>query len=174
MLAGLYDIVSQKIMLEMAVNMESSNNYQVSRYNATKHGLKAKDAVLPWENIQDFESLQNCLIDEYQPKTPTQHELVGQLTQIFWRQRRIFTAENAMLEAEAETKIRRNHQYSSFKGFNELTSYDKIICNSSIERIDTTDKLIRYDAHLSRRLARTLGLLHQLKMVENSSNTVNC
>ncbi len=154
--------------------MESSNNYQVSRYNATKHGLKAKDAVLPWENIQNFESLQNCLIDEYKPKTPTQHELVEQLTQIFWRQRRIFNAENAMLEYDAEEQIRSRSQYRTFKGFNELTDANKIICNSSIERIDTTDKLIRYDAHLSRRLARTLGLLHQLKMVENNVNTVNC
>lgn len=152
--------------------MENTNNYNVSRYNATKHGLRSQDAVLPWESAASFEELQNSLFEEYAPTTATQRELVEQLTQIFWRQRRMFFAENSMMKIEAEN----NFSIPSFNGYDavELTPNQQVICNSMAGKIDNTDKLIRNDAHLSRRLARTLGLLHQLKMVENNSNTINC
>lgn len=146
------------------MTMENTNNYNVSRYNATKHGLRSQDTVLPWESVDSFEELQNSLFEEYAPSTPTQRELVQQLTLIFWKQRRLYLAENALTKFEAARKF-----FPSYVGAEEIAPNPKyqIIYDAASGNIES-ERLIRYDAHLSRRLIRTLSLLHQLKVLEQS------
>ena len=124
---------------------------QEYRLNATKHGIRANTAILPWESSCDFNELQDSLYAEYKPSTPTQTELVNKLIWIFWRQRRVISAENSILKSAAEKELSKGHS-------REITVYNYN---------DGFDTLSRYDAHLSRRLNRTLSLLVQLKNMEN-------
>ena len=112
------------------------------------------------------QDLQNSLFEEYAPSTPTQRELVQQLVQIFWKQRRIYSAENAIAQCEvAQIDDLRKKIWDDDKY--ELTPGEETSCNAIAGNVES-ERLIRYDAHLSRRLIRTLGLLHQLKVLENS------
>lgn len=153
----------------MAAIIETKGRYGVSRYNATRHGLRSTEMVLPWENVQDFDRLQKSLIAEYAPTTPTQRELVNQLIGIFWRQRRVVAAENAVLQQDASDEMRRNSAFDHRT--DELSPYQQRICMSSMGNSSGIEVLARHDAHLSRRLNRVLGQLYQLKTIENGDAT---
>lgn len=145
----------------------TKGRHGVSRYNGMRHGMRAKEAVLPWENAQDFEKLQKNLFTEYSPQTPTQCELVLQLAGIFWRQRRVVAAETAFLEQEAlEAMMRSGAPHRT----DEMSPYQRRICSASMGNSGGIEVLARHDAHLSRRLNRVLGQLYQLKTFENVDN----
>jgi hypothetical protein len=54
--------------------------------NARKHGLQSKHLVFRTEEErQEFDALQNDLLDEYQPSGRTELELVGKVAVAFWK-----------------------------------------------------------------------------------------
>lgn len=67
----------------------------LSRLNATRHGLLAKQTVLPWEDRSDYDALLAALLEEHRPFGPTQEHLVEELAGIVWRKRRLRLAEAA-------------------------------------------------------------------------------
>ena len=73
----------------------SKGHYDVTRFNAVKHGVLSKHAVLPWEDVADYERLLEGLVDEHKPRGPTEEHLVEELAGIMWRKRRLRLAENA-------------------------------------------------------------------------------
>lgn len=75
----------------------ANNHYEAVRYNALNHGVLSKLAVLPHEDVSDFEHLREALVIEHQPSGPTQLHLVEELVAIMWRKRRILLAENAKI-----------------------------------------------------------------------------
>ena len=72
-------------------------NYQLSRYNATRHGILSKEILLPWENPKDHEVLYRSLIQEYAPAGSTEEHLVEEIAGIIWRKRRLRQAETSVL-----------------------------------------------------------------------------
>jgi hypothetical protein len=70
-------------------------NYEVTRFNALRHGLLSKYAVLPWENREEYLTLVEALVAEHKPQGPTEEHLVEELAAAIWRKQRLRLAENA-------------------------------------------------------------------------------
>lgn len=71
--------------------------YQVRRLNAVKHGIFAKEAVLPHESREEFEDLLVQYEADFAPATATENTLVEELASIVWRKKRLLKAENAKI-----------------------------------------------------------------------------
>ncbi len=67
--------------------------------NALKHGLLARDAVLPSEDLADFDSQLSALEADIQPANSLESELVRQIADAQWRMRRLTRLETGFLAA---------------------------------------------------------------------------
>ena len=72
-------------------------NYASVRFNAMKHGILSKLAVLAHEDHAEFDSLLGALIDEHRPGGITERHLIEELATIIWRKRRVLLAEGAKI-----------------------------------------------------------------------------
>lgn len=68
----------------------------VVRLNAIRHGLLARDAVLPGENAAEFEDLWKDVWAELSPVGPIEELLVERVVNAMWRLRRSTRAETAL------------------------------------------------------------------------------
>ena len=80
-------------------------SYGNSRFNATKHGLSGRSVLLPWEDASEFETLLDELVEEHQPRGPTERHLVLEVAGVMWRQRRVLQAEVAEVRDELRNLI---------------------------------------------------------------------
>jgi hypothetical protein len=71
---------------------------QRSSQNALRHGLTARSAVIPSEDPAAYQRHCRQFMDEYQPATPTETQLVQQLADTSWRINRIPLLEADVLE----------------------------------------------------------------------------
>jgi hypothetical protein len=74
---------------------------QRSALNALTHGLTARTAVLPSEDLAAFEQHRRQFLDEYRPATPTETQLVHELADTAWRLNRIPLLEADLLARAA-------------------------------------------------------------------------
>jgi len=70
-----------------------------SSQNALRHGLTAQTAVLPTEDLDSYQRHCRKFFDDHQPATAAETELVQELADTSWRQRRI-----PLMEAELLTR----------------------------------------------------------------------
>ena len=70
----------------------------ISSQNSTIHGLAAKTLVLTNESRDRFQALLQSYVDELQPQTQIEMDLIEQMTVSKWRQRRLWGIESAMLD----------------------------------------------------------------------------
>jgi len=68
---------------------KSSEGKSVVSKNATKHGLLAQDAVLPYKNYDDYVSLLSELTEEFQPSGVIENSCVVRIANSLWRLERI-------------------------------------------------------------------------------------
>jgi len=69
--------------------------YARTRWNATKHGLAARNVVIPGEDPAEFERLLEDYKDEWAPRGRTQARLVEELAAIDWKLMRYERVEQA-------------------------------------------------------------------------------
>lgn len=72
-------------------------SYEAVRFNAMKHGILSKLAVLAHEDHAEFDDLLAALIDEHRPTGITERHLIEELAIIIWRKRRVLLAEGAAI-----------------------------------------------------------------------------
>src|SRR6266700_2939856 len=75
--------------------IEATSRTELTRFNATRHGILSRFTVLPWESKEEYESVLGALVAEHAPQGPTQEHLVEELAHIMWRKRRLRLAEAA-------------------------------------------------------------------------------
>ncbi|MER2539479.1 MAG: hypothetical protein ABTQ26_09580 [Azonexus sp.] len=73
------------------------SNYEPVRFNALKHGILSRLAVLAHEDHAEFDNLLAALIDEHRPAGMTERHLIEELATIIWRKRRVLLAEGAKI-----------------------------------------------------------------------------
>ena len=66
------------------------------RFNALRHGLTAKHAVLENENEQEFQEMLEAFEAEHQPIGPTENLLVQQMVMAAWRLQRLRALETGL------------------------------------------------------------------------------
>src|SRR5215813_8700435 len=72
------------------------------RFSAFKHGLLARDVVLPGEDTEVFEDLWNQVRAKFPPVGPIEEFLVDRIADTMWRLRRWTRAETALLHSRAQ------------------------------------------------------------------------
>ena len=82
---------------EEAAPVARSGNYEPVRFNAMKHGILSKLAVLAHEDHAEFADLLAALIEEHRPAGMTERHLIEELATIIWRKRRVLLAEGAKI-----------------------------------------------------------------------------
>jgi hypothetical protein len=70
-------------------------SFDVTRFNALRHGVLSRYTVLPWEDLGEYRALLEALAEEHAPQGPTEEHLVEELAGIVWRKRRLRLAEAA-------------------------------------------------------------------------------
>jgi hypothetical protein len=82
-----------------AINTEDEpqSNYEAVRYNAMKHGILSRLAVLAHEDAGEFGGLLAALVEEHQPAGATEMHLIEELAAVIWRKRRVLLAEGARI-----------------------------------------------------------------------------
>jgi len=83
--------------LPPATELSRSAGYDNVRFNALKHGVLSKHAVLAHEDSAEFNELLGSLAAEHAPAGPTEMHLVEELAGIIWRKRRVLQAEAAAI-----------------------------------------------------------------------------
>ena len=89
---------------------------QRSSLNALRHGLTAASPVLPSEDRAAYESHRRQFFDKYQPATPTESQLVQELSDTSWRLNRIPLLEARLLSATDGLPILDAHRLHSNLG----------------------------------------------------------
>ena len=74
-----------------------SAGYANVRFNAIKHGVLSRHAVLAHEDGAEFGDLLAALVAEHAPAGPTETHLVEELAGAIWRKRRVLQAEGATI-----------------------------------------------------------------------------
>jgi hypothetical protein len=83
-------------MTEIKPNLPAgTSGTDVTRFNALRHGVLSRYAVLPWEDADEHRALVAALVAEHAPHGPTEEHLVEELAGILWRKRRLRLAEAA-------------------------------------------------------------------------------
>lgn len=85
-----------------AANEVPQSNYEPVRYNAMKHGILSRLAVLAHEDAGEFGDLLAALVEEHQPAGATEMHLIEELAAIIWRKRRVLMAEGASINQGLE------------------------------------------------------------------------
>src|SRR6266849_4366931 len=71
-----------------------------SSRNSLSHGFAAKSVVLPTESQEDFQSLLDSYVDQFDPQGGVEMDLVQTMAAARWRLRRICSIETALLDKE--------------------------------------------------------------------------
>ena len=141
----------------------------VIRENAQKHGLTAKHVVLRHEDTNEFDELEASIVDEYQPQSPQEYRLAGQIAQNYWRllrSRRVETAtfENRLDTLKVRLKIDPKAPIDNDKGLS--------ICMSNHAK--DFDTIRRYETTIERAWYRAIRELRVAQKQRRQEDAANC
>ena len=112
------------------------------RYNALKHGFRARTVLAPGENFEEYDVFRQGFYDQWKPANPTETAFVEQVATAFWRLERVRRIEAEMMEDDIERCTKR------YKN-------DKVTLGFSIARDlaphNTYNKLGLYEARIDRK-----------------------
>ena len=137
--------------------------------NALKHGLLARDAVLPSEDPAEFDRQLRELEHDLRPENSLEFELVRQIADAQWRMRRLVRIETAFLAGAIEAQ--RSHE-EIFNPDNIQPGREgetQLLGAGLLDRTQALLHLARYDAHLGRRYYRAIAELGRLRKLERAA-----
>jgi hypothetical protein len=112
----------------------------VVRFNALRHGLLARDVILPGEDIDAFEELWNQVRSDLSPVGRLEEFLVDRVINAMWRLRRLARAETAflywrmhVLKADRLAEWVRSFEESLLDGLSFTTITDKASHGEAVE-----------------------------------------
>ena len=136
---------------------------QRSSQNAVKHGLLAKQTLIPGENPADFEALLSSYEDTFQPANPVEDALVRQIADAEWRLRRVSRLEAAFLNSEVQERRR----YRKSCDPNEVPRTDTKLLGEIMQyHAKDLTHFVRYHAHFSRRYFQAIKQLEEFREME--------
>ena len=143
-----------------------------SRLNSRKHGLTAKTLVIGDEDPAQFDKLRAELMEEHDPQSALECELVERLSSLLWRLRRIPAFEAAIIDARrAEVDDPIKSLELEREGLTEEIIKLRVLGDALIQDgafHDTLGKLARHETTLMHAFTKTLQML--LLLQNNRSN----
>ena len=137
--------------------------------NALKHGLLARDTVLPGEDPADFDSQLSALEADIHPANSLEFELVRQIADAQWRMRRLTRLETGFLAAAVAEKRRLNEKYHPERLRPGYDGETVLLGSAMLDRTQVLVHLARYDGHLSRRFFGAVKQLADLRRDERKA-----
>ncbi|MHA1597330.1 MAG: hypothetical protein ACTSV1_01300 [Alphaproteobacteria bacterium] len=123
-----------------------------ARFNALRHGLYARDVVLPGEDRAAFDDMLASLTADLAPDGHIEDGLVERLAQLWWRLGRTAAIEAGLLNPDWDGD-------ANDTGGGPLIDTFRV----AIDQTPTLDQLGRYEGRLERAFARSLNLLQRLQ-----------
>lgn len=88
---------------QLSTGPRTAAGKQAVAKNGLSHGLSStKFAVLPHENLVEYEALLASLQEEFEPGTPTEDFLVEEMARAQWKLRRATAIEHELLSGQAD------------------------------------------------------------------------
>jgi hypothetical protein len=92
---------SQPVVPRRSTGPRTPQGKERSKRNSIKYGIFSSVVVLKSESQADFDALLNNLLDDRRPEGALEGILVNKLAALWWRLRRVWTAEGAEIQAGA-------------------------------------------------------------------------
>ena len=137
--------------------------------NALKHGLLARDTVLPGEDPADFDRQLSALEADLQPANSLEFELVRQIADSQWRMRRLTRLETGFIAAAVDETRRLTKKYRPERLRPGYDGETQLLGSAMLDRTQAFVHLARYDGHLSRRFFRAVKQLADLRRDERKA-----
>ena len=102
------------------------------RLNAFRHGLLARDVVLPEEDADAFEELRNQVQASLSPVGPIEEFLMDQIVNAMWRLRRLAKVETLLFHS-------RMHAVKADRISTEMRSYEKTLLPGLLTTVITDE-----------------------------------
>ena len=119
------------------------------RLNALRHGLLARDVVLPEEDADAFEDLFNQVRANFSPVGPIEEFLVNRVVNAMWRLHRLARAETALLHS-------RIHELKAKRFATQVGSYATTLADFTVPTF-IADKAAHTEASEALERANTSG-----------------
>jgi len=129
--------------------------------NAPKHGLTARTVVLSNENRGEYAVLRDSYVQHLHPTNPIEMDLVLEMVNAKWRQRRLLNIETELFEREMREQKK---VYKSYSEIVEHTCAFKTLALSVSLQV-----LNRSQSRLERTYSRALNNLLRLRHVPKSN-----
>ena len=143
-----------------------------SAKNALKHGLLARDTVMPGEDPADFDRQLSALEADIQPANSLEFELVRQIADAQWRMRRLTRLETGFLAAAVDDQRRHLEKRRPDELRPGYDGETLLLGSAMLDRTQAFVHLARYDGHLSRRFFRAVKQLSDLRRDERKAEEV--
>ena len=140
-----------------------------SAKNALKHGLLARDTVMPGEDPADFDKQLGALEADIQPANSLEFELVRQIADAQWRMRRLTRLETGFLAAAVDDQRRHLEKRRPDELRPGYDGETLLLGSAMLDRTQAFVHLARYDGHLSRRFFRAVKQLADLRRDERKA-----
>jgi hypothetical protein len=138
---------------------------KTSSMNALKHGLTARTVVLSNENGDEYDGLLASYIRDLKPTGPVEMDLVVEMANAKWRQRRLCKIESELFERQMEEqKEEIAADYKSYDEVSEHTYAFRMLSHSV-----SLQMLNRMESRLERTYSRALNDLVRLRRLRESS-----
>ncbi len=147
-----------------------------SRWNALKHGLRAR-ALIPeplqaQESAAEFATLHEALRAEFDPATAFEEMLVEAIAANYWRLGRVQSAESRGIVSAQDSRradleflagLRADEARLGTQPGRAAASTALLPEHITLPDLDQAALLLRYEAHLERQLVRAYNLLERVQ-----------
>ena len=137
--------------------------------NALRHGLFARQLLLPDECPRTFGRFRNHFFAQIKPIGQIETFLAERLIATAWRLQRLLRIETEMITRDLDKNTSHGKLFSLFGAKNERTSLGAAF-SRNLSETDNYSKLRRYESALEKSLFRLLNELRKLRSKPNSPN----
>ena len=142
-------IAANRANAQKSAGPKTDQGKAVASQNAVKHGALSSVAIAEHEDEDLYTAMLTALIEDHDPQTTIERQLVERLTLLFWREIRLAKAE------AFETKAYHQHRVNCGSGsYGYLPDEYKALKN--VLPIETQILFGRYQTTLSNQISQTL------------------
>lgn len=130
----------------------------ISKYNALKHGILSREALISGEDLQIFNDFGEAIREYLNPIGPLEEIWTERITSGFWRLRRALAAETKAMEY-----VINDPPFTMFdEGPGSREQNARRTITNMVNNGDT-DKILRYETAIERSIIRALHELEHLQ-----------
>lgn len=143
-----------------AAGSKTPAGIEKSSANSLKHGLTGKTIVLASESQKDLDDLHLTYVQEFQPESGVEMDLIDQMVAAQWRLRRMWRMQTTALDVKVDQQ-----QEWLAKTYDQITAAerDTIAFTSLANDGKSLELLLRYETASSRAHQRAMNSLFKLR-----------